>query len=199
MKNIIFGLAMVATTLVVGKSINKSTESQNLSIIAQSISQTDNTNLTSSSVTDDKSTVSIKEILSAYLQMKNAFTEDNSTGAATAGKKLEAAFKNFDKSALTVAQKKTYEDVEADAREHAEHIGANGGNIAHQREHFELLSKDIYDLVKAFGGGQVLYRDFDSMYNKGKGAYWLSETKEIKNPYMGKAMLTSGSIKEEIK
>ena len=26
-----------------------------------------------------------------------------------------------------------------------------------------------------------------------------SETKEIKNPYMGKAMLTSGCIKEEIK
>ena len=131
--------------------------------------------------------------------MKNAFTEDNSTGAATAGKKLEAAFKNFDKSALTAAQKKTYEDVEADAREHAEHIGANGGNIAHQREHFELLSKDIYDLVKAFGGGQVLYKDFDPMFNNGKGAFWLSETKEIKNPYMGKAMLTSGSIKEEIK
>jgi hypothetical protein len=144
-------------------------------------------------------TVSIKEIVSAYLQMKNAFTQDNSTGAATAGKKLEAAFKNFDKSALTSTQKKTYEDVEADAREHAEHIGANGGNIEHQREHFELLSKDIYDLVKAFGGGQVLYRDFDSMYNKGKGAFWISETKEIKNPYMGKAMLTSGSIKEEIK
>ena len=131
--------------------------------------------------------------------MKNAFTEDNSTGAATAGKKLEAAFKNFDKSSLTAAQKKTYEDVEADAREHAEHIGANGGNIEHQREHFELLSKDIYDLVKAFGAGQVLYRDFCPMYNNGKGAFWLSETKEIKNPYFGKSMPTSGTIKEELK
>jgi len=199
MKNIIIGLAIVATTLAVGRSTGISTESQNLSISALSLSKTDNTNFTVSSVTDAKSVVSIKEIVTAYLQMKNAFTEDNSTGSATAGKKLEAAFKNFDKSALTAAQKKFYEDVEADAREHAEHIGANGGNIAHQREHFELLSKDIYDLVKAFGGGQVLYRDFDSMYNKGKGAYWLSETKEIKNPYMGKAMLTSGSIKEEIK
>jgi hypothetical protein len=131
--------------------------------------------------------------------MKNALTEDNSTNAATSGKKLEAAFKNFDKSALTPAQKKTYEDVEADAREHAEHIGKSGGNITHQREHFELLSKDIYDLVKAFGSGQVLYKDFDPMVNNGKGAFWLSETKEIRNPYMGKAMLTSGSIKEEIK
>ena len=169
MKNIILGLTIAATTL------------------------------TASSVTDTNSSGSIKEIVSSYLQMKNAFTEDNSTGAATAGKKLEAAFKSFDKSALTSTQNKTYEDIEADAREHAEHIGANGGNIAHQREHFDLLSKDIYDLVKAFGGGQVLYKDFDSMFNKGKGAFWLSETKEIRNPYMGKAMLTSGSIIEEIK
>jgi hypothetical protein len=156
------------------------------------------TTLTSSAIYTESS-VTIKEILSAYLQMKNALTEDNSTGAAAAGKLMETAFKNFDKSVLTPAQKKTYEDVEADAREHAEHIGKNGGNIAHQREHFELLSKDIYDLVKTFGGGQILYKDFDPMYNKGKGAFWLSETKEIKNPYMGKAMLTSGSIKEEIK
>jgi predicted membrane-bound mannosyltransferase len=169
MKNIILGLAIAATTL------------------------------TASSVLETKNGVPIKEIVSAYLQMKNAFTEDNSSGAATAGRKLEAALKNFDKSALTSAQKKTYEDVEADAREHAEHIGKNGGNIAHQREHFELLSKDIYDLVKTFGAGQVLYKDFDPMAGNGKGAFWISETKEIKNPYMGKAMLTSGSIKEEIK
>jgi hypothetical protein len=199
MKNLIFGLAIVATTLAVGKSTNKSIESLNLSISARSISKTDNTNFTTSSVTDEKNAVSIKEILTAYLQLKNALTEDNSTGAATAGKKLTAAFKNFDKSTLTPAQKKTYEDVEADASENAEHIGANGGKIEHQREHFELLSKDIYDLVKTFGAGQILYKDFDPMVNNGKGAFWLSETKEIKNPYMGKAMLSSGSIKEEIK
>ncbi len=148
---------------------------------------------------DVSNTVSIKEIVSYYLQLKNALADDNSTGAATAGKKLEAVLKNFDKSALTDAQKKTYEDVEADAIENAEHIGANGGKIAHQREHFELLSKDIYDLVKTFSAGQILYKVYDSMFNNGKGAFWLSETKEIKNPYMGKAMLTSGSIKEEIK
>jgi hypothetical protein len=199
MKNLIFGLAIFATSLAVGKSTNKSAEALNLSISVKSISKTDNTNFTTSSVADAKNAVSIKEIVIAYLQLKNALTDDNSTGAATAGKKLTAAFKNFDKSTLTPAQKKTYEDVEADASENAEHIGANGGKIEHQREHFELLSKDIYDLVKTFGAGQVLYKDFDPMVNNGKGAFWLSETKEIKNPYMGKAMLSSGSIKEEIK
>jgi hypothetical protein len=48
----------------------------------------------------------------------------------------------------------------------------------------------MYDLLKTFGSEQILYKVFDSMSNDGKGAFWLSETKEIKNPYMGKAMLT---------
>src|SRR5450759_2328552 len=96
--------------------------------------------LTASTAKSTQSNVSIKEFVSSYLQMKNAFTQDNSTGAADAGEKMEVAFKNFDKSALTPVQKKTFEDVEADAKEHAEHIGKNGGNIAHQREHFVLLS-----------------------------------------------------------
>ena len=57
----------------------------------------------------------------------------------------------------------------------------------------------MYDMVKAFGGGQLLYQDFCPMYNNQKGAAWLSETKEIKNPYLGKKMPTCGSVKEEIK
>ena len=125
--------------------------------------------------------------------------QDIATEAAKAGTALEATFKNFEKSALTEALKKTYEDVEADAIEHAEHIGANGGNIEHQREHFEMLSKDIYNLIKTFGSGQVLYKDFCPMYNNGKGAFWLSETKEIQNPYFGKEMLNCGTITEELK
>ena len=200
MKNIILGVVITITNLVVCNiNSNIYTGSQNRSKDSQTEYQTNNPSEITFSLVVPLNTVSIKEIVSAYLQMKNAFTEDNSIGAASAAKKLEAAFMNFDKSALTAAQKKTFEDVEADAREHTEHIGANGGNIAHQREHFEILSKDIYDLVKTFGAGQVLYKDFDPMYNNGKGAFWLSETKEIKTPYMGKAMLTSGSIKEEIK
>ncbi len=198
MKNIILGLIIAATTLAVCFT-GKSKESRKSNNDARAVLQTINSSEITSTGQVVLSEVSIKEIVSAYLQMKNALTDDNSAGAATAGKKMEAAFKTFDKSALTPTQKKTYEDVEVDAIEHAKHIGANGGDIAHQREHFVILSKDIYDLVKIFGAGQVLFRDFDPMANNGKGAFWLSETKEIKNPYMGKAMLTSGSVKEELK
>jgi hypothetical protein len=201
MENIILGIAIAAITLAAynGKS-DKSAKGQNINIVPWTNSQTDNSTLAALlPVLHAESTVSIKIIVNAYLQLKNALTKDNTTDAASAGAALETAFKNFDKTGLTAIQKKTFEDIVDDAREHAEHIGKNGGNIAHQREHFVLLSKDIYDLVKAFGGGQVLYKDFDPMSNNGKGAFWISETKEIRNPYMGKAMLTSGSIKEEIK
>ena len=136
---------------------------------------------------------------SRWLQIKNALTNDNSKDAAKAGVTLEAALKNLDKSLLTPEEKKVYEDVAEDARMHAQHIRENAGNIGHQREHFDMLSKDMYDLVKAFGSSQVLYKDFCPMYNDKKGAFWLSETKEIKNPYLGKKMPTCGSVKEEIK
>lgn len=143
--------------------------------------------------------VSVKGLVTGYLQLKNDLTKDNSTAAATSGKALENIFKSFDKSRLNPGQIKVFDDIQADAIEHAEHISANSGKIGHQREHFESLSKDIYDMVKSFGAGQVLYKDFCPMYNDNKGAFWLSETKEIRNPYLGKAMPTCGTIQEEIK
>jgi len=149
--------------------------------------------------TTAKATVSIKEIISAYLQLKNAFAKDNSNDAAAAGKSLQAAFTNFDTKNLSAEQAKTFNDIADDAKEHAEHIGANGGNIKHQREHFVILSKDMADLIKTFGnGGQTLYKDFCPMANDGKGAIWISELKEIKNPYLGKKMPTCGTVKETI-
>ena len=197
MKKIFFGLLAFTTFsfTACGSNNNENTEN-NKNKIAETITAKPPTDTT----TVKTATVSIQDIINVYLQMKNAFTKDNSTDAAASGKKLQEAFINFDTKALTAAESKTYNDIADDAKEHAEHIGANGGNIAHQREHFEMLSKDMADLIKTFGnGGQTLYKDFCPMANKGKGAIWISETKGIKNPYYGKAMSTCGTVKEEIK
>jgi len=43
----------------------------------------------------------------------------------------------------------------------------------------------------------ICFRDLQ-MARDGAGAYWLSATKEIKNPYYGDAMLTCGETKEVI-
>jgi hypothetical protein len=142
---------------------------------------------------------SVNDIVTGYLDLKNALASDNGNDAAAAAKKISTAIGNLDESALATDQKKVYDDVRDDIKEHAEHIGSNGSNIAHQREHFDLLSQDMVDLVKATGTSQTLYRDFCPMYNNKKGAPWLSETKEIKNPYYGKKMPECGEVKEEIK
>jgi len=54
-------------------------------------------------------------------------------------------------------------------------------------------------MIKLLGTNQPLYVDRCPMYNNNKGAIWVSEIKEIKNPYLGKAMPTCGTVKEELK
>lgn len=137
-------------------------------------------------------------ILDNYLQLKNALVADDSEKAATAGKKLFDAFAQFDSAAIDEAQKQEVTEIIDDAQEHAEHISGNSGKMDHQREHFEILSKDIEDLIAITGTDRKLYQTFCPIYNNKKGAIWLSETKEIKNPYLGTKMMTCGKVQKEI-
>ena len=141
----------------------------------------------------------MREMVTQYLQMKNALANDNGKDAATAGNAFVASMEKMEKTPFTGDKKKTWDNLSDDAKEMAEHVGKNGDKIEHQREHFDMLSKDMYDMVKAFGAGQPLYNDYCPMYNNKKGATWLSETKEIKNPYLGKKMPNCGTVKEEMK
>nr|WP_294791064.1 DUF3347 domain-containing protein [uncultured Mucilaginibacter sp.] len=200
MKNLIIlsTIGLLSFSMVACNQTNKSTPGNG---DRDSTAATATTAATPQSKTggDPKTSVSVKEIVGIYLQLKNALSEDNSNAAATAGKALSDGFAKLNQSVLTPAQKKSYADIAGDANEHAEHIGANAGNIKHQREHFETLSQDIYDLVKAGGNaGYKLYFDHCPMYNDGKGADWLSDKKEIQNPYLGKSMPTCGVVKEEL-
>ncbi|SNB43936.1 conserved hypothetical protein [Flavobacterium psychrophilum] len=141
---------------------------------------------------------SINEIISNYLTLKNALTKDDAKGAGVAGKTLYATFNAVNVNSIDAKLKKEYLDIVDDAKEHAEHIGANADKLEHQREHFVMLSKDINDLIKLFGTKQKLYQDFCPMANDGKGAIWISEVKDIKNPYQGTKMLTCGSMKKAL-
>jgi len=148
---------------------------------------------------DPKVASVIKETVDHYLHIKNALANDNGSEAANGGDEMAGAMKKMDKSLLTAEQKKTYDVIEDDLKEHAEHIGKNGSNIRHQREHFSMMSNDVYDLVRAFGAGRVIYHDHCPMYDNKKGAMWLSELKEIKNPYLGAEMPNCGTVEEVIK
>lgn len=73
------------------------------------------------------------------------------------------------------------------------------GNIADQRKHFSDFSDALYKSVKTFGiAGEKAYFQHCPMALNNSGAFWLSDSKEIRNPYFGSKMLTCGSVKETI-
>ena len=207
MKKIILGIATV--TLVVITSCNsndkssKKNDTSKMNTDTTKTVTTDNSQITevthSFTNVDPKAAASLKTVVEHYLHIKNALVSNDGNEAASGGKAMADAISKVDKSLLSAEQKKVYDDVEDDLKEHAEHIGANGSNIEHQREHFTMMSEDVYELVKAFGGGQTLYYDHCPMANDNKGAMWLSEIKEVKNPYFGGKMNECVKVPEIIK
>lgn len=148
---------------------------------------------------DAKAAASIKEIVVHYLHIKNALANDNGSEAARGAKAMENAISKLDKSLLTAEQKTAYDKNEEELKEHAEHIAKNGDKIKHQRSHFVMMSEVVYELVKNFGTGRPLYHDHCPMARDNQGAMWLSEMKEVKNPYFGAEMRACGTVEEVIK
>ena len=192
MKNIIAAIALSTLSLA---ACNNSNDKTNHADVKNDSSATE----MRSNPSQTQSKTPLNGILDGYLQVKNALANDNGSDAANGGKTITDAMAKLDQSSLSATQKKAYDAVADDMKENAEHINENSDKIAHQREHFEMLSQDMYDLAKSFDGSQKLYKDFCPMANDKKGAFWISETKEIKNPYLGKKMPTCGEVKEEIK
>ena len=203
MKNIILSAIAMAFVLVSCNQKNKEVETSNTPMMENDTTM----DMENSTMTMDKNTeksasaknsnASINEVVANYLKLKNALVNDNSKEAANSGNALIATIGKVDMNSISKEQMKDYMDIAEDAKEHAEHIGSNGGDIAHQREHFVMLSKDMNDLIQLFGTNQKLYLDFCPMADDNKGAVWISETKEITNPYFGKDMATCGSVKKE--
>jgi hypothetical protein len=74
---------------------------------------------------------------------------------------------------------------------------ANG--LDQKRSYFSHISEIMYCTIKSFNFQmETLYVVFCPMAFDGKGAYWMSQSKAIRNPYVGKEMADCGNIKEEI-
>jgi Cu(I)/Ag(I) efflux system membrane fusion protein len=73
----------------------------------------------------------------------------------------------------------------------------NAGSLDEERENFALLNKALYNSMKFLGySGDPVYYQFCPMAFDNKGAYWLSSTEDIRNPYFGDQMLKCGETKE---
>ena len=133
-------------------------------------------------------------ILEDYFNLKNALVQDDNNKAQKLGGALAKSLGNLNRSAYTESQQVTLTDIIEDAIEHSEHISES--DIAHQREHFKILSKDITDMIAITGSENTLYEQFCPMYDGGTA--WLSTKEEVRNPYYGSKMLKCGKVQREI-
>ena len=153
--------------------------------------------------TETDSTETIKQhknadaVVMAYLTLKNTLMESETESSKKIARKLIIAFKEFDVKSFSSEEQNELKPILEDAIEQTTHI--SGSELVHQREHFVAVSEDVLELIAIAGTTKTLYQDFCPMYNDGKGAVWISETKAIKNPYFGAGnMLSCGSIQNVI-
>jgi len=72
-------------------------------------------------------------------------------------------------------------------------------DIENQRGHFVVLNQNLVPMVMSVDemDPQVFVQKCP-MANNNQGAFWISNQKEIRNPYYGDAMLTCGSVIDSI-
>ena len=133
-------------------------------------------------------------ILKDYFNLKDALVSDDEAKAKEFGAVLKKSLEILAISKYTEEQQTELKEIIEDAVEHAEHISESP--IAHQREHFKILSKDVRDMVVITGTANTLYDQFCPMYDK--GSTWLSMSEEVRNPYYGSKMLKCGKVQKEI-
>ena len=129
---------------------------------------------------DDK----IGAVYAHYVHLKDALV-------ASKGDEAKKAAAELQKSLAPLSNTKK-------AVESASRISATS-DLEEQRKEFSTLSNEMKSLVKAskLSMGSI-YVEYCPMANNNEGAYWLSNEKQIKNPYFGDAMLKCGSVKETI-
>ncbi|MCG9791470.1 DUF3347 domain-containing protein [Flavobacterium algicola] len=163
-------------------------------------------------VSDRDETVSVKKmeiikskaafstdlILDKYINLKNKLAADDSKAAAAAGTELERAIEDARFEIIEAELQNQYTTITKAAIEETVAITANSEKIANQRKQFAALSQNMTYLIQMFDTDKILYQDYCPMYGEGKNGYWISEVKDIKNPYYGAEMLTCGGLIKEL-
>ncbi len=138
-------------------------------------------------------------VIQANLKLKEAFVASNADAVKSAAFEVKDALGKTNMHLLQGQAHMDWMNYLNTMNSQLESIGGTA-SIDEQRTHFAAFTDALYNSVKAFGinTGEVYYQ-FCPMALNSQGAYWLSDTREIRNPYMGKMMLTCGITKEIIK
>ncbi|MGF7219128.1 hypothetical protein GGR92_005310 [Spirosoma lacussanchae] len=130
--------------------------------------------------------------LTAYYNVKDALVATDGAKAKAGATALVAALGKVDAAKLSATDKNALTTAKTKAT-----VISKSTDVDAQREAFEGLSMGMIALAKATKPAKT-YVQFCPMAAEGKGASWLSDKREVRNPYYGDKMLKCGSVKEEI-
>jgi Cu(I)/Ag(I) efflux system membrane fusion protein len=140
----------------------------------------------------------LAKVYDASMELKDAFVSSDASKVKSMATKVKNALGQTDMKLLKGQAHTDWMTYLKSLNTHLDKIQAST-SIADQRSHFALYNEALYKSIKAFGVGekQVYYQHCPMALNN-EGANWLSDTKEIRNPYFGAKMLKCGSTKEVI-
>ena len=137
-------------------------------------------------------------VFTNYFAVKDALVKTDGNTASTKATALLYAINAVKMETLKTDEHNVWMRILKNIKEDAEHI-ADTKDAKHQRDHFDTLSKNIYDLIKVSKQETPSYYQFCPMANNGKGANWLSKENAVKNPYCGSIMMSCGKTVQTIK
>jgi Cu(I)/Ag(I) efflux system membrane fusion protein len=141
----------------------------------------------------------LKPIFESYLEMKDALTNDNLEAAKKSGNNLLKSVENVNMALFTGESHNIWMGFSTELKTSLEHLG-HFKTLEELRKAFLQVSNSIIKLETTFNpNDRPLYVLHCPMANNNKGADWLSTSKEVRNPYYGKSMLTCGEVSKELK
>ena len=127
----------------------------------------------------------VETVFKQYLLVENALINTDAKYAALESAKLQSIVEELEmkidvdihKSIITMAETE---------------------DIALQREKFEVVSEWMEKSLEGALKSGTIYKQYCPMAFNNKGAFWLSTSKDVLNPYFGDKMLKCGRVDAEI-
>lgn len=140
------------------------------------------------------------DMLKSYFSIKDALVAGDRHAVATPTKNMYSQVAELPYDAL-IADETTLEVAHQIAFYLTKTLEAmqEESSLENLRQQFQQLSDSLFDLMRTtrHTGGKI-YRQYCPMAFDNTGAYWISNSIEVLNPYFGDAMLHCGSVTDSL-
>ncbi|WP_176521879.1 efflux RND transporter periplasmic adaptor subunit [Longimonas halophila] len=139
----------------------------------------------------------LTRVVDAYLEVRDALIASDEAAARSHLQDMQDRLDAVDMMQLNTEPHDAWmQDLRA-MESHLSHIGATDG-LQELRAEFNTLSLVLAYSIQRFGADVEVYRQYCPMAFDEEGAYWISDEKEIHNPYLPENMLRCGEVVEPL-